>query len=295
MVAVILYHYQVWYYEIPIKFIKFIVGRGYVGVDIFLFFSAVGLTYSFQKNGKKVFYKHRMQRILPLYLLLAFFRISSSFASGHDLSLTDVICGISTIGFYIDNGYWIDWYFSFLILLYLLFPILYLIVRKVGILSVALALGIVWLILALRPMPWFHDAAISRIPIFLLGIWFAMGPSRKKYFLILMFSVLIGFLISMNLSIFLKWSSWTPVLICLCYLIFVSFKKVCSIFQFIGRFTLEIYIANCMVGAFIFYKLPPYPLFFVYLLLNALIAVILVYFQKYINNHFKYGSYKLYR
>lgn len=282
MIAVVLYHFQVWYYEMPIKVIKFILGRGYVGVDIFLFFSAVGLTCSLQKNGKKIFYKHRMQRILPLYLLLAIFRITCNFANGHNLTFTDIIIGISTIGFYIDNGFWIDWYFSLLILLYLLFPLLFFIVRKIGIFSVVLSFGIVFIVLMLKPMPWFHDAALSRIPIFFLGIWLAMGSSCRNYMFVLVLSTLVGFFISMNLSIFLKWSSWVPIIICLLYASFEMLgKQICEFFQFIGRYTLEIYIANCMVGTLIFYKLSLVPLFVVYIVLNSMLAYILVYVQKY--------------
>ena len=82
MMAVVLYHYQVWYNEFSVRLIKFLVGRGYVGVDIFLFFSAVGLSFSLKKNGWKIFYKHRVLRILPLYLLLASYRIVSNVVFG---------------------------------------------------------------------------------------------------------------------------------------------------------------------------------------------------------------------
>ena len=281
MMAVVLYHYQVWYNEFSIRIFKFLAGRGYVGVDLFLFFSAVGLSFSFKKNGWKIFYKHRALRILPLYLLLAFYRIISNIALGHNLSLTDIICGITTVGFYIDDGFWIDWYFSLLIALYLLFPLLYFIVRKIGVWSVLLSMGGVLPVLALNSVPWFHDAALSRIPIFLLGIWSTMFYSNKKCCLILIISGLIGFLIPMNLSIFLKWSCWTPIIIGILYLVFCLLKSsVCNIFRFIGRYTLEIYIANCMVGVLIWYSLSPVLLLCVYLLLNVLLAVILAYINR---------------
>lgn len=284
MMAVVLYHYQVWYNEFSVRLIKFLVGRGYVGVDIFLFFSAVGLSFSLKKNGWKIFYKHRVLRILPLYLLLASYRIVSNVVFGHNLSLTDIICGITTIGFYIDNGFWVDWYFSLLIALYLFFPLLYFIVRKIGIWSVLLSMGGVLPILVLNSVPWFHDAALSRIPIFLLGIWSTMFYSNKKCCLMLIISGLVGFLIPMSLSIFLKWSCWTPIIICALYLVFCVLKpSVCNIFRFVGRYTLEIYIANCMVGVFIWYSLSPILLLFVYLLLNVLLAIVLAYFNRYLS------------
>ena len=68
---------HVWYpcfYDngaIPNLFEGFIVGSGYVGVDIFMFLSAIGLFYSLENNSIIVFYKHRIKRLLFPVLIIS--------------------------------------------------------------------------------------------------------------------------------------------------------------------------------------------------------------------------------
>lgn len=44
-------------------------GTGYIGVDVFLFLSAYGLSYSYSHNSLLVYYKRRIGKVFPLYLV----------------------------------------------------------------------------------------------------------------------------------------------------------------------------------------------------------------------------------
>lgn len=53
------------------QFIHNIAANGAIGVDVFLFLSAMGLTYSITKNPSVIaFYKRRVWRIMPTYWLI---------------------------------------------------------------------------------------------------------------------------------------------------------------------------------------------------------------------------------
>ena len=43
---------------------------GFLGVGIFLFLSAYGLCKSIEKNAVVLFYKHRVERVVPMYLIM---------------------------------------------------------------------------------------------------------------------------------------------------------------------------------------------------------------------------------
>lgn len=51
--------------------ISLIMIRGNLGVDVFLFLSAIGLSRSIRNNDIKTFYHHRWNRVFLPYLLLA--------------------------------------------------------------------------------------------------------------------------------------------------------------------------------------------------------------------------------
>lgn len=71
IIFVVIYHFKCWIGGFP-WYIGIIIKYGYIGVDIFFFLSGFGLTYSFQKNNIKTFYKNRLKKILPCYILYGF-------------------------------------------------------------------------------------------------------------------------------------------------------------------------------------------------------------------------------
>lgn len=63
IISVLIYHAFCWIYN-PIGAFNI----GYFGVDIFLFLSGFGLSFSYEKNKIRTFYNNRFLRIMPLYV-----------------------------------------------------------------------------------------------------------------------------------------------------------------------------------------------------------------------------------
>lgn len=142
---------------------------GFMGVDVFLIISAYGLCHAFKKYDLKTFYRRRVLRIFPLYVFLAVIVTSVHVILGYNVSVWDWLCNLSTLSYYGIGGFYIEWYLSALLLLYLLFPILYNLISKAGGI-IAIAILIVIVLSSLLNISWSHECAIARIPFFLCGI-----------------------------------------------------------------------------------------------------------------------------
>lgn len=128
MCMVIGYHFVCW-----VGFGEFLAPflYGYIGVDIFLFFSGLGLCFSYNKHSYQTFIKHRMIRIFPLYIIAAIIDTAvTSVQSETVFSAWDWFCNVTSLSYYYVGGFLRDWYLSSLILLYLSFPIAYRYVKK---------------------------------------------------------------------------------------------------------------------------------------------------------------------
>lgn len=120
MLMVLFYHFQSnWFYP------------GFLGVDVFLFLSAYGLCRSFETNTVVVFYKHRIQRIIPLYLIMGMGITIVYLSCYHtQLSWLDILCNSSSLNYWGLGGNVAEWYLSFLLILYLLFPLIFMVSMK---------------------------------------------------------------------------------------------------------------------------------------------------------------------
>ncbi len=105
---------------------------GFLGVDIFLFLSGYGLCRSWESHTPATFYRRRLWRILPLFLIFQAFTTVSQAASAGNLTWADAACNLTTLSFWHLGGTCSEWYLSFLLYLYLLFPLLYALTRKAG-------------------------------------------------------------------------------------------------------------------------------------------------------------------
>lgn len=115
MIMVIVYHIFCWVYN-PIGPLNI----GYVGVDIFLFLSGLGLSCSYEKNSITQFYKNRIKRIYPIYIISV---LTTYLIFNSNWSNFDLFANIVTIGLYTKGGvYRYDWYLESLFTLYILFP-----------------------------------------------------------------------------------------------------------------------------------------------------------------------------
>ena len=155
----------------PLAFLRTI---GNCGVDFFLFLSGFGLYHSLSRDGAVLpFYGRRFRRVLPATLIVS---ILVTALNGAD-SLRTYCADAFLYGFFLPGcRCWRFWYCSFLLLLYLLYPLIH---RLLARFDLAAALGLaaasVALSLLLRRFApdYFYQIEIgtTRIPVFVLGAW----------------------------------------------------------------------------------------------------------------------------
>ena len=129
MMMIVLFHITGKYDVVPLKIFF---SKGFYGVDIFLFFSALGLSFSYNKNTLSNFYKKRAIRVLPAFYFLILFRIAWQILYNHRFDIEDIIITLGGLSYFkFLGGIRIDWYLSALILLYLSFPIFFGMMKRI--------------------------------------------------------------------------------------------------------------------------------------------------------------------
>ena len=161
-------------------FVWFILEYGNMGVDIFLFFSGVGLYYSFSKNQKVgSFYRRRASRIYPELILVS---VIFTIATYNKFKLKIFIARLFGVSFFL-TGERFFWFFSLIILMYILYPVIYKIFEKTDIFGLIMLVGAVFAVLLLirhnSPENFKkYEIAITRIPVFLIGAYLAKYVKR---------------------------------------------------------------------------------------------------------------------
>lgn len=207
------YHTSFWLPLKPLNF--FLKAVSYGGVDIFIFLSAFGLYYSFKKDSDLLnFYKKRLIRIFPAYIPLI---IIYMFINHYGIK--DLVLYITTLNFWLNNDLLL-WYVSGITLLYLLTPFYLRFFNKnqklVTIVSLLISVPIIFLSIGHTKMIFF-----SRIPLFILGFYFAYLNDEKKKInllktIVLILMMVIGFgalYISYHYDVSIMWKYgfyWLP-------------------------------------------------------------------------------------
>lgn len=249
-----------------------IMGLGYGGVDIFLFLSGIGLYFSYSKCPKyKNFIKNRIIRIMPAYIVV---NIVYGIVTG--LTMKTILLNILTIGFWNQSSYY-DWYVPSILLLYVLFPLFFLIISikqkqhiKINIILtqpiIVLSFIVVTMLITTLYITTNSELDdirmffVARIPIFLLGTVFGdivknrLSISLKPYTIIMLLGLVLLYwlknqdLITIHLGsgiLQLPFLLITPGLcLLLCLLLDHIPHKVVSFLTFIGSISLELYIIH---------------------------------------------------
>lgn len=221
---------------------------GNIGVEYFLILSAIGLYYSFKKNGSILhFYQRRFCRILPTYLILAFpfFLIKCDFEIAKTL--------YNLMGLYMFDGKRYFWFINLIVICYLLFPFYYkLLEKKYGFLALA----------AIIPCCYFVGAhcknveiLINRIPVFLLGCHVAkmtyddikishksLGALGIIAFVIMLVLPYVHFYVGLKRYVYFILS--VPTLFVWIKLLVLLPQKLKRMLVLLGGLTLEIYILH---------------------------------------------------
>ena len=244
---------------------------GASSVDIFLFYSGVGVYYSMNKHSIADYYKNRLHRLfLPWTIIAGAYFIWYEIC--HKGSFLNVILKISTIYWWIDDV--LLWFVPALVVLYLVYPFLFLADRRTnnkGSIVFLIASIIVIILLSIYNAPILDtrfEKLISRIPFFLLGSIVAEWAQKHKHYkvrgrdIIAITALLcIGVFVlkkytSINYTAFYRWFKATFVaFVVFLYLYLTNVwecsKPICAFTSAIGRLSLEVYLSHlCLLYAF---------------------------------------------
>ena len=174
------------------SFVHNIAAHGAIGVDVFLFLSAMGLTYSITKNPDIIaFYKRRVWRIMPTYWLImsSVYLFVFTLMSIHIMpsnyypiprSVTQIVQAYTTLGYWMKDGFYYLWYIPAILLLYLLFPFIYTLFVAHSWMYV-LALVPAAVIAFVHPdIAWYHNCLLYRVGIFFWGAYSLLNFCRRN-------------------------------------------------------------------------------------------------------------------
>lgn len=222
----------------------FLFAKGYLGVDVFLFLSAYGLCFSYNSNTLPCFYKRRLLRLYPMYLLFAIATVLVFGKTYTESRIELVLYQCTGVASFRQTDF--EWYVPALIVIYALFPVIYKctdwIYRnfKQGLILLAVLLSLISPIISKVLFPMFA----SRLSIIVLGIatYFSLRNGDNK-FLYVMYALCALFAILFKQGKGPDWSLMIPGLLCLLSLGPVS-MPLNNVFSFLGKHSLELYLSQ---------------------------------------------------
>ncbi len=122
--------------NIDLNFISNFFMHGDFGVDVFFFLSTYGLSYSINKNSLRKFYFNRFVRIAPVYIVFLIICISAFLFTDFKNAMLYILSSFSGYACLKDCSYQVEWYTPSLILVYVLFPLINQLSKKLAGLNV---------------------------------------------------------------------------------------------------------------------------------------------------------------
>lgn len=275
-----------------------------VGVECFLFLSGMGLYFSMMKNsGTLQFYKKRMSRVLLPYAVWgAVFWISLDLlAKGKGIA--EFLFDYSLLSFWVE-GDSVLWYIAFIVVMYLLFPLIFRILNSekhasvcfVIMLAVCIAFAV--LLKFFAPTVYDHiEIAVNRIPIFLFGTYMGRRIYKNDNFrigdlllVLLGIAVHIYGVLQRSGIIGLKFGfsryefalfSVSLIYICVWLLSKVHLHRFKAFLRGAGAISLELYMTHVTIDYLLrFCKIPTYSLnYYILIVILSIIFSILLHFS----------------
>ena len=234
--------------------IKFFFRNGYVGVDIFFILSAFGLCYSWERSSVTCFYKKRFIRIIPLYLV---FLVLCKFLLKADFSYWDVFLQITSLSvlntpYTHTQGINGEWFVPAIINLYVIFPVLFNLVRYLNKRFSVYGAYIVSMCSILASggaSSFISPNYIMRLPIIVAGIlaYLCIMENNKRKLLQIFVFMAIFYLFVERKNIMLS----VPLPLILFTLNELKFKINIKWLCFIGSISFELYLAHVIPMNFI--------------------------------------------
>ena len=265
IILVVLYHY---YCAASNVHLLSIFKRGYIGVDIFFFFSGLGLGYSYNRNSLAQFYKNRLWRIMPLYWIWAIVHLIAVGIQNNIIpSFLDVFGIFTTLSYYGIGSIRSNWYLSAILLLYIAYPILYTLTKKYKWIFLLLTVGLT----------------------FLIYVYQAINDNAHKLLFDLVAIAVIAMLGFVSLFCdshpFDYWGTccFCPAVIGLICMLPAKILD-SKIVTFCGKYSLEIFIGNCwtmlLMTTLSSHNIDTVSKSLSYFVSNALFAMVLIYANK---------------
>lgn len=263
---VLLNHSKTFEWNGHLAILKKLFSEGGMGVDIFLLLSGIGMYYSFAKREDiGAFYKRRMLRVIPVYLPLAVtFLAILEVEGGGKLNWVNYLLRVTTASYWI-NGDGIYWYVSYILIFYLLYPLIYkyLLKRKINPVIPITLMFVVEGIVLLFFNPYYvkTQLAFSRLPITVLACYLGKYAYEEKEVKVINIVALLGpFILLRGIRIAFVpeiYEAWVTFLIktanmffiiFFCYLYYgigrALFAPIKRILYFFGKHSLEIYLIH---------------------------------------------------
>lgn len=243
---------------------------GNSGVDIFLFLSGMGLFFAWHKRKSLfAYYKKRILRILPTYFIISgiywYFRMIKveTFHTQAEW-VQKWFCNVSCYTWIEDNDR-TYWYIPFLIILYLVSPIVITLFSQGRLIRyttlIIILLGSFYALDALMGTEYYdiYEIAIGRIPSFVFGCFIGSWvkekrPMNKKWGFIILAGLLVRIIskeiIAADESLVMVQridDFWVGMAICMCGCFLISSlesEKVNSVLRWFGSKSLELYLLH---------------------------------------------------
>lgn len=267
---------------------------GYCGVDIFLFLSGFGLAFSIQKNNKRTFWEHRINRLLPTFFCIWLLYILVNIKRFSLMTLVNPILMVYLGGY---------WYIGFLIIAYLMFPWIYDFASKRSgyiTLSLSMLLSLICLIpfisqgsaVSCNPLV----CIVTRFPIFTIGMLYAIKKFdilNGNFFNLILFVLgiitLIPFYVAHNLGGNRYFTTYycllllTPPILYLYSVILNNYNMGGDVLRWFGKRSLEIYLVQVTIMPLLMRK---FNIMGIHPYLNVLYSIIITIFISVIINSF---------
>lgn len=175
MLYIMIFHTTTMKVTYSSQIVSTIIGSGYLGVDIFMLLSGLGISYALSKNeGVFRFYGKRLLRIYPYYVPMVALYTIVCVLTTTDCTPDMIFWNCTGIGYWIMTGtYVFNWYIPAIFVFYLLSPLIYRLLRKAKFRAVGFVLVMtVWLTVffIFKELEYDRFVALSRFPIFVLGM-----------------------------------------------------------------------------------------------------------------------------
>ena len=241
---------------VPTGIIGIICHYGYWGVDVFIFLSAFGLCYSLQKNNLNLYYKNRLKRILPTWLLVLIgvhiigLLLSSRFPDmdfNYPKNFVECISWYSGLGYFFGTCHY-EWYVPSLLLLYCISPLLFRSTRRI--IYFLIISSIIFCAINNYCNLFPHiKSLIDRLPVFCIGFIFYKeynGGNIIRFLVILVFLFIFTFiLVKANLiSTTIIFGCMVPIILMIISLLFSKMNLIPWVLNILGSISLEYYLIH---------------------------------------------------